>query len=67
MSPDTLHEPEEAHEPPGAVTPKKAALASRRLARQARGERWTRPAGRLGAARRAMAETYRRQYRGEQV
>ena len=45
MSPDTLHEPEEAHEPPGAVTPKKAALASRRLARQARGERWTRPAG----------------------
>ena len=44
MSPDTLHEPEEAHEPPGAETPKNAALASRWLARQARGERWTPPA-----------------------
>jgi hypothetical protein len=38
MSSDTLHEPEEAHEPPEAKTPKKAALASRRLARRARGE-----------------------------
>lgn len=38
MSPDTLHEPEEALEPPEAKTPKKVALASRRLARQARGE-----------------------------